>query len=92
VALHFAGYCCRSGNEVLVCLASGVAAGGWVSWLASRSRALNRQQLLAGGLVATLSGSLACAAIGTAAAFGMVAGVLGIAVPALAVIRRARAG
>ena len=89
--LRLAGYCCKDTIETLICLGSGLAAGGVVAWFASRSKAASRQQLVSSGLVAVLAGALGCTALGAAAAFGLVAGVIVTAPPVFVLLRKSHA-
>ncbi len=81
LAMHMLGYCCRYDIETITCVVAGVAAGAGVSFFASRVERDRSKLLLAGGVIAALTGSLGCVALGIGGSVGVVGGVMLVTVP-----------
>ena len=86
LVLRAGGHCCMSGPCWTICMvgciSGGLVAGGALGFLAARQR----QPLVflaSSGALAALTGTLGCAAVGSAGVVGMLAGTLLASVPAL---------
>lgn len=75
ITLEALGFCCRFNIETLVCVFSGLIAGGVLVKMSLSERAIRKQFLLSASLVTVLTASLGCLQFGMAAVFGLAASV-----------------
>jgi hypothetical protein len=87
LVLRAGGHCCMSGSCWTICMVGcicgGLIAGGALGFVAARQRQQPLVFLASSGALAVLTGTLGCAAIGSAGIVGMLAGMFLASVPAL---------
>jgi hypothetical protein len=87
LALRAGGHCCMSGPCWTICMvgciSGGLIAGGALGFLAARQPKQPLVFLASSGALAVLTGTIGCAAVGSAGIVGMLCGTLLASVPAL---------